>query len=92
MPRTSNSAKEQGIKVLGNDGFDKKAANYHGVAGFKVSSKKPDCIADSQVVETNGVQVGEDLAAGVPGAKLYGPDGLAISSFVDPEGGRHPRQ
>jgi branched-chain amino acid transport system substrate-binding protein len=83
------SAKEQGIKVLGNDGFDKKAANYRSLAS-KVNSKKPDCIADSQVVETNGVQVGKDLAAGVPGAKLYGPDGLAISSFVDPEEGGIP--
>ena len=83
------SAKEQGIKVLGNDGFDKKAANYRSLAS-KVNSKKPDCVADSQVVETNGVQVGKDLAAGVPGAKLYGPDGLAISSFVDPKEGGIP--
>jgi branched-chain amino acid transport system substrate-binding protein len=84
-----NSAKENGLKVLGNDGFDKKAANYRSLAS-KINGKKPDCIADSQVVETNGVQMGKDLAAGVPGAKLYGPDGLAISSFADPKKGGIP--
>jgi branched-chain amino acid transport system substrate-binding protein len=82
-----NSAKELGIEVLGNEGFDKKAANYRALAS-KIAGENPDCIADSQVVETNGVQVAKDLAAGVPDAKLFGPDGLAISSFADPaEGG-----
>jgi branched-chain amino acid transport system substrate-binding protein len=82
-----NSAKEQGLTVLGNEGFDKKASNYRSLAS-KIAGENPDCIADSQVVETNGVQVAKDLAAGVPDAKLFGPDGLAISSFADPaEGG-----
>src|SRR3954454_24238618 len=84
-----NSAKSNGIKVVSNDGFDKKAANYRSLAS-KIAGKKPDCIADSQVVETNGVQMGKDLAAGVPNAKLYGPDGLAISSFADPKKGGIP--
>src|SRR3954467_3710599 len=84
-----NSAKQQGLKVLSNDGFDKKAANYRSLAS-KINGEKPDCVADSQVVETNGVQMGKDLAAGVPGAKLYGPDGLAISSFADPKEGGIP--
>ncbi len=84
-----NSAKQNGLKVLGNDGFDKKAANYRSLAS-KIAGKKPDCIADSQVVETNGVQMGKDLAAGIPNAKLYGPDGLAISSFADPKKGGIP--
>jgi branched-chain amino acid transport system substrate-binding protein len=84
-----NSAKENGLKVLGNDGFDKKAANYRSLAS-KIAGKKPDCIADSQVVETNGVQVAKDLVAANPNAKMYGPDGLAISSFADPKQGGIP--
>jgi len=84
-----NSAKENGLKVLGNDGFDKKAANYRSLAS-KIAAKKPDCIADSQVVETNGVQVAKDLVAANPNAKMYGPDGLAISSFADPKKGGIP--
>lgn len=78
-----------GLKILGNDGFDKKAANYRALAS-KIAGKKPDCIADSQVVETNGVQVAKDLAAANPQAKLFGPDGLAISSFADPKEGGVP--
>jgi branched-chain amino acid transport system substrate-binding protein len=84
-----NSARELGLEVLGNDGFDPKAANYRSLAS-KIAGENPDCIADSQVVETNGVQVAKDLAAGVPDARLYGPDGLAISSFVDPGQGGIP--
>jgi branched-chain amino acid transport system substrate-binding protein len=84
-----NAAKEIGLEVLGNDGFDPKAANYRSLAS-KIAGENPDCIADSQVVETNGVQVGKDLAAGLPDARLYGPDGLAISSFVDPKQGGIP--
>jgi branched-chain amino acid transport system substrate-binding protein len=85
----TNSAKSIGLKVLGNDGFDKKAANYRSLAS-KIAGKKPDCIADSQVVETNGVQVAKDLVSANPNAKMYGPDGLAISSFVDPKQGGIP--
>jgi branched-chain amino acid transport system substrate-binding protein len=82
-----NASKKIGLQIIANDGFDPKAANYRSLAS-KIASKNPDCIADSQVVETNGVQVAKDLAAGNPDAKLFGPDGLAISSFVDPgEGG-----
>jgi branched-chain amino acid transport system substrate-binding protein len=83
------AAKALDIRVLGNEGFDPKAANYRSLAS-KINAEKPDCVADSQVVETNGVQVGKDLAAGIPGAKLFGPDGLAISSFVDPKQGGIP--
>jgi branched-chain amino acid transport system substrate-binding protein len=84
-----NAAKELGLRILGNDGFDPKAANYRSLAS-RIASRNPDCIADSQVVETNGVQVAKDLAAGVPDAKLFGPDGLAISSFADPKDGGIP--
>jgi branched-chain amino acid transport system substrate-binding protein len=83
------AAKANGLEVLGNDGFDPKAANYRSL-GSRVASKKPDCIADSQVVETNGVQVAKDLAAANPDAKLFGPDGLAISSFADDKTGIPP--
>jgi branched-chain amino acid transport system substrate-binding protein len=84
-----NAAKEVGLKVTGNDGFDPKAANYRSLAS-KIAGQSPDCVVDSQVVETNGVQVAKDLAAGIPDAKLFGPDGLAISSFADPKEGGIP--
>jgi branched-chain amino acid transport system substrate-binding protein len=84
-----NAAKEQGLRITGNDGFDPKASNYRSLAS-SIAGKSPDCVVDSQVVETNGVQVAKDLAAGLPDAKLFGPDGLAISSFADPKEGGIP--
>jgi branched-chain amino acid transport system substrate-binding protein len=84
-----DAARKAGLRVLGNEGFDPKASNYRSLAA-KIRGADPDCIADSQVVETNGVQVAKDLAAGVPDAKLFGPDGLAISSFADPKEGGIP--
>jgi branched-chain amino acid transport system substrate-binding protein len=84
-----NSAKEIGLEVLGNDGFDPKAPNYRSLAS-KIAGTNPDCVVQSQVVETNGVQMAKDIAAAVSNAKLYGPDGLAISSFADPKEGGIP--
>ncbi|MDQ4048766.1 MAG: branched-chain amino acid ABC transporter substrate-binding protein [Actinomycetota bacterium] len=84
-----NAAKRLNLQVLGNDGFDPKAANYRSLAS-RIAAKNPDCIADSQVVETNGVQVAKDLAAGIRDAKFFGPDGLAISSFANAEEGGIP--
>jgi branched-chain amino acid transport system substrate-binding protein len=84
-----NAAKDVDLEVLGNEGFDPKAANYRSLAS-KIAGENPDCIVSSQVVETNGVQVAKDLAAANPDAKLFGPDGLAISSFADPKEGGIP--
>jgi branched-chain amino acid transport system substrate-binding protein len=84
-----NAAKEIGLEVKGNDGFDPKASNYRSLAS-SIAGGNPDCVVSSQVVETNGVQVAKDLAAGIPDAKLFGPDGLAISSFADPKAGGIP--
>ena len=84
-----NSAKEQGLDVKGNDGFDPKAPNYRSLAS-KIKGSSPDCLVQSQVVETNGVQMTKDLAAANPDAKIYGPDGLAISSYADSKEGGIP--
>jgi branched-chain amino acid transport system substrate-binding protein len=84
-----NSAGEQGVKVLGNEGFDPKAPNCRSPAS-KIAGRNPDCIAQSQVVETNGVQMTKDVAAANPNARIYGPDGLAISSYADPKEGGIP--
>ena len=86
---TANSAKEQGIKVLGNDGYDPKAPNYRSLAQ-KIKGSNPDCLFESAVQDSNGIQMAKDLMTANPDAKLYGPDGLAISTFVDPKKGGIP--
>jgi branched-chain amino acid transport system substrate-binding protein len=81
------SSKELGIEVLANEGIDPKAANYRSVAS-KISEAGADCFAFGGITQNNAVQLFKDVAAGVPDAKLYGPDGVAETGFIDPgEGG-----
>ncbi len=86
---TVDSLKTVGIPSLGNDGWDPKAANYRSVAS-KLAGKGVDCVLMSGITDNNGVQLTKDLAAGIPNAKLYGPDGLCESAWADPKKGGIP--
>jgi branched-chain amino acid transport system substrate-binding protein len=86
---TSDSLKAQGIPPLGNDGWDAKAANYRSVAS-KIAGKGADCVFLSGIVDNNGVQLTKDIAAGVPNAKIYAPDGFCESGWVSPKEGGVP--
>jgi branched-chain amino acid transport system substrate-binding protein len=86
---TVASLKSAGIPSLGNDGWDPKAANYRSVAS-KIAGKGADCVLLSGITDNNGVQLTKDIAAGVPNAKIYGPDGLCESAWVDPKKGGFP--
>ena len=81
------SAKDVGVKVNGNDGTDKNAANYRSQAA-KVQGS--DCFVGSGVTGENYIQVFKDVAAAAPDAKLYGPDGVAEESFTNPKKGGIP--
>ena len=85
----SNSLKTQGIPPLGNDGWDPKAANYRSVAS-KLAGKGVDCVFLSGIVDNNGVQLTKDIAAGIPNAKIYAPDGFCESGWVSPKEGGVP--
>jgi branched-chain amino acid transport system substrate-binding protein len=85
----SNSLKSGGAPPLGNDGWDPKAANYRSVAS-KVNGKGTDCVFLSGIVDNNGVQLTKDIAAGVPNAKIYAPDGFCESGWVSPKEGGVP--
>jgi branched-chain amino acid transport system substrate-binding protein len=86
---TSDSLKSAGIPPLGNDGWDPKAANYRSVAS-KIAGKGADCVFLSGIVDNNGVQLTKDIAAGVPNAKIYSPDGFCESGWVSPKEGGVP--
>ncbi len=82
-----SSAKEQGLEVLANEGIDPKAANFRSQAA-KMKSEGADCFVFSGITANGAVQMYKDVAAAIPDAKLYGPDGVAESGFSDPaEGG-----
>jgi branched-chain amino acid transport system substrate-binding protein len=83
------SAEEQGLEVLGNDGIDPKAANFRSLAS-KIKSEGADCFVFSGITANGAVQLFKDVAAAVPNAKLFGPDGVAESGFADPKEGGIP--
>jgi branched-chain amino acid transport system substrate-binding protein len=84
------AAKAQGLDIVANDAIDKNAPNYRSVAQ-KAKSLGADCFVYSGTTATgNGVQQFKDFAAALPNAKLYGPDGIAESGFVNPKDGGIP--
>jgi branched-chain amino acid transport system substrate-binding protein len=73
-------ASAQGLKVLGNDGIDTKAANFRTLAQ-KVKSSGADCMFFGGITQNKGVQLWKDMYASNPDMKLFGPDGVAESAF-----------
>jgi branched-chain amino acid transport system substrate-binding protein len=74
-------AQSQGLQILGNDGIDTKAANYRSLA-TKIKSKGADCMFFGGITDNNAVQVWKDVGAANPTIKMFGPDGVAESSFT----------
>jgi branched-chain amino acid transport system substrate-binding protein len=82
-----NSAVELGLNVVTNEGIDPRAANYRAQAA-SLRSDGADCFVFSGITANGAVQLYKDVAAALPEARLYGPDGVAESGFADPaEGG-----
>jgi branched-chain amino acid transport system substrate-binding protein len=85
----ANSLKEQGVKLLFNEGIDPKASNFRSLAA-RAKSGNADCFVFSGITANGAVQIYKDFAAALPDAKLYGPDGVAESGFADPKEGGIP--
>jgi branched-chain amino acid transport system substrate-binding protein len=82
-----SSAEEIGLEVLANEGIDPKAPNFRSQAAT-MKSEGAECFVFSGITANGAVQLYKDVAAALPDAKLYGPDGVAESGFSDPaEGG-----
>jgi branched-chain amino acid transport system substrate-binding protein len=86
-----NSAKKVGLEVLGNDGIDPKSPNYRSLAS-QMEGAGTECFVFSGITPNNAVQLYKDVSAAMPEAKLFGPDGVAESSFVDPKEGGLPAE
>ena len=85
----SMSAEEQDLDIIFNEGIDTKAPNYRSLAS-RARSQGADCFVFSGITSNNGVQIFKDFEAALPNAKLYGPDGVAETGFVDPKEGGIP--
>src|SRR3954453_8581595 len=78
---TGDAAKMNGIQVAGNEGIDIKAPNYRALAS-KIKSSGADAFFFGGITASNGVQLYKDVWAANPGIKLFGPDGVAETSFT----------
>jgi branched-chain amino acid transport system substrate-binding protein len=83
------SAKEQGLEVAGNEGIDPKAPNFRSQAST-IKGTGADCFVFSGVTPNGAVQLYKDVAAALPDAKLYGPDGVSNPEFFNADEGGIP--
>ena len=60
---------------------DTKAANFRATAD-DFASQGVDCFIFGGITASNAVQLYKDMAAAMPEAKLYGPDGVADTDFA----------
>jgi branched-chain amino acid transport system substrate-binding protein len=74
--------KAQGLQIAADEGIDTKAANFRTVAG-KIKSSGADCLFFGGITQNKGVQVFKDVHAANPTMKLFGPDGVAESTFAE---------
>ncbi|HEV3229791.1 MAG TPA: branched-chain amino acid ABC transporter substrate-binding protein [Solirubrobacteraceae bacterium] len=78
-----------GLTSAGNLPYDPKAANYRSLAS-RVAGTGADCVFISAITENNAVQLTKDMASALPTAKIFGPDGVAESTYTDPAKGGIP--
>jgi branched-chain amino acid transport system substrate-binding protein len=83
------AAAKQGLAVAGFQGYDPKAANYRSLAQT-VAGTGADCVFVSAIVDNNAVQLTKDVASALPKAKIFGPDGVEVSTYFDPKKGGIP--
>jgi branched-chain amino acid transport system substrate-binding protein len=83
------AAKKTGLEIKGNEGIDKTAANYRSLAS-KIKATGAQCFIYSGITANNAVQIFKDMAAALPDAPLFGPEGVGESGFFDPEDGGLP--
>jgi branched-chain amino acid transport system substrate-binding protein len=84
-----NSLKEEGVDLAFNEGIEPKASNFRSLAA-RAKTASADCFVFAGVTPNGAVQIYKDFAAALPGAKLYGPDGVASAGLVSPKEGGIP--
>lgn len=83
-------AKDAGVTITSNEGIDKSAPNFRSYAE-KIKGEGADCFVFDGVTANGAVQIYKDVAAAIPNAKLYGPDGVCESGFTNPSKGGIPK-
>lgn len=78
-------------EIVSNEGIDPRAANYRSLAST-LAADDVDCFVFSGITANGAVQLFKDVSAAIPEANLYGPDGVAESTFYDPAEGGLPAE
>jgi branched-chain amino acid transport system substrate-binding protein len=80
-------AEKQGVEILGNQKWDKKASSYESLAS-RIKASGADAVFLGGIVCNNGGKLIKDLRAGLgPDVRLVGPDGWTpISATIEGAG------
>jgi branched-chain amino acid transport system substrate-binding protein len=79
-----------GLQVVMDEGIDPKAPNYRSLAQ-KAKGMGADCFFFGGITANNAVQATKDFASALgPNAKMFGPDGVCESAWVDSKKGGIP--
>jgi branched-chain amino acid transport system substrate-binding protein len=81
--------KNYGINVVSNNGVNPTAPNFRSYAST-IKGQGADCFFYGGLTSTGGVQITKDVHSAIPTAKLFGPDGMCLSSWTDPKQGGVP--
>lgn len=79
------TSKEIGLKVLGRDGIDGKAADYKALA-TKIKSTNPQMVYYGGITQNNAGQLVKDIRAAGIKAIFMGADGILEQAFIDAAG------
>jgi branched-chain amino acid transport system substrate-binding protein len=77
------TAPKAGLKILGNEGIDPKAANYRSLA----AKIKSDCFIYTGEIESNGVQAVKDASSAPTVKSMFAGDGMCLNDTADPKKG-----
>jgi branched-chain amino acid transport system substrate-binding protein len=83
------AARGAGLTVVGAQSFDSGARDYASLA-LTVAQSGANCVLVSALPENHAALVTRQVAAALPGAKLFGISALAQPSFTDPAHGGIP--
>jgi branched-chain amino acid transport system substrate-binding protein len=72
---------KQGVRVLGSEGIDTRAANFRSLAA-KIKASEADCFFFGGITQNKAVQVFKDVDAANPRLLMFGPSGVAEEAFT----------
>jgi branched-chain amino acid transport system substrate-binding protein len=78
-----------GIDVVSDTGVNPMAPNFRSYAAT-IKGEGANCFFYGGLTSTGGVQITKDVHTAIPTAKLFGPDGMCLSSWTDPKQGGVP--